>query len=683
MKVCSDCLRCYEDSAVSCVEEDHTLIEARVGGCQITDDYRLESLIEINDISETYSATNGILEQAYFVKIINQNLIGDKPDLQARFLTEARCAVAVKHPNTVRVYDSGTLPDGALYVVTEPADGQTLREFLDGVSIPEIAVINIVRQAAEGLEAIHAADIVHRNVNPENIILVPDAENNLLVKVQNIDFGGIKQQFRLSGVSDSEQTLGDLRYFSPEQCRAADEIDTLTDVYGLGITLYEMIAGQPPFDAPLAAQIIDKQISQSPPPIKISNFNIRALLTHTLMCALQKTKVGRLKSVNAFARQLRHIEQLMSHLVLPSMPQMTAENSPAKISANHASRAAENEETNISPNQLQPDTETVAAVQIKNSASVVPVVNSFLREDSATVSPLIESAPDVQIIQDFTGESKKNDALPATEQARNGQQTLADVALRDDEIKSEKSSAAKPPIEQLFVDDEEFTSGELDASKVNSAAQAEEMQAPAEAENLFDSEIAVPRIHIPNRTIFIGGAIAALFIVAILISAVLDDKFQSSPDPQTAVASGSSAAPAEKLLPKSEEPVVLNVETAFGEEPKKQPVSDEVVAADISDLPSSKTFDLRERRQLAAEKISTEKISTVTAKPSLPAQPRKEVSAAKEKPDAPTVKEKSPNKTTTIQKPFPDVKIVVGKQTPSPAKTDVLSRPRIFNKKGN
>ena len=683
MKVCSDCLQCYEDSAISCAEKDHNLIAVRAGVCQINDQYCLEYLIEISDISETYGATNSISKQPCAVKIINSNLTGNQQNLQTKFLTEARFAAAVNHPNAVRIYDSGALPDGTLYVVSEPVDGQTLREFLNNASIPEIAVINIIRQTAEGLEAIHTAEVVHRNVNPENIILVSDAENNLQVKIQNIDFGGIKQRFRLSGIADTEQTRADLRYFSPEQCRTDDEIDALTDVYGLGITLYEMLAGQPPFDAPQAAKIIDKQISEPPPSIKISNFNIRALLTHTLMSALQKTRIGRLKSVNAFARQLRHIEQLTSHLILPSIPQTATESLPAILPEKQAAQATENEK-DASRNDIQADTESIAAVQIKNPSPVVAVASFSFPQEPATVSTFIEDESGIQTSRNFAVEAAESNLLPAAVPERNErEESAAILPEEEDEIKSARLSDANSQSEQLFIDDEEFdddefADGEYESSEIIPAAGIKENQRPAAAEDLFDSENVAPRIRISNRGMFIGGAAAVLFLAVILTTAILDENIQSSAASQTDVSSVAPSAPIEKPVPKPEEPAVSNVATALNEESKNQPASDETAPADVSELPNSKTFNVKESRPIVAEKSST-----ALAKPGAKNSALKEVSAAKEKSGAATAKEPPANKTVTTQKPFPDIKIIVGKQTPKPAKTDVLSRPRIFDKKGN
>jgi serine/threonine protein kinase len=313
MKVCSVCQRCYDDSVLSCSEENHpALTAARAGTSESIANYRLEFLYESSHSGDTYRAVNTILNKPYLMKILAPALFDAKSKKQ--FLAEAQSLAAIIHPNVARVFESGSLADGSVYVVTEYFSAQTLRECLTNVGAPsEVTALTIVRQAAEGLEALHEVGVMHRNIRPENIILTADAENHFLIKLQNIDFGGIGQKIV---ISEPELNLAGLRYFSPEQC-GGKSADAQTDVYGLGVVLYETLAGKVPFDAPYADALIAKQINEPPPPVKINSFDLRMLLTHTLTDALQKTTRTRLKTASAFARRIRHIEQLATHSPTP------------------------------------------------------------------------------------------------------------------------------------------------------------------------------------------------------------------------------------------------------------------------------------------------------------------------------------------------------------------------------
>src|SRR5687768_11291158 len=143
MKVCSVCLRCYDDSARSCSEENHyVLTDARAGSREVIPNYRLDLLEDISATSETYRAANTILNKSYLIKILAPESFDEAA--KKRFLAEAQSLAAIIHPNVARVFESGTLADGSLYVVTEYFTAQTLRECLINVGAPsEVTALTI------------------------------------------------------------------------------------------------------------------------------------------------------------------------------------------------------------------------------------------------------------------------------------------------------------------------------------------------------------------------------------------------------------------------------------------------------------------------------------------------------------------------------------------------------------
>jgi serine/threonine-protein kinase len=573
MKICSACRRCYEDTVLSCIEENHdSLIEARSGSREIISNYRLEFLLECDAVSETYAATNVLLNETCAVTIIDGNLTGIAPQLlREQFQNEARTAAAIEHPNVVRVYESGVLESSEFYVVTEFVEGRTLREYLNSAdSASEKDAVIIARQTAEGLEAAHKAGVQHRNLNLTNIILTSSLENDLLVKIQNFDFGNVRQAAACS-ISDSESHRSWLQYSSPEQC-AVQTTDARTDIYSLGVVLYEMLAGRPPFDAPDAAELIRQQINEQPPPVKISNFDIRALLTHTLMQALQKNPARRIQPANAFARQLRHIEQLVVRSPVP-IPAQVFE----RISA---------------PNAIHS-----SAPMLQNNAFTAKFDNSPLEETRLSVQETAEAAAAnlaeaerFALLRDGTQEeSIIENVSPVLPGMSFVERTNAVVF----QSVSELDSAECMQVENV-PSEREINHAEEDFDYVNFAPQPFRFK----GESVFDASESEPEISpaagiegtparpitvnsspsrstghglwqtmMLNRPILAGASLAALLVSAI-VGLLLNEKFQYyDPQPPNASAPVQESA----ILPKLEEvTLTASTDTAITEESKTE-----------------------------------------------------------------------------------------------------------------
>ncbi|PYS88199.1 MAG: hypothetical protein DMF62_10455 [Acidobacteria bacterium] len=313
MKICSSCRRCFDEAAEFCVEPDHPPLSEIIGrNCDSIGGYSLERLIGSGVKGEVYRARQ--IETGTPCRISIVKVDETRHD---RFLGEARTAASLYHPNIADVYEAGSLESGDVFAVMEEPDGQSVRELLNNVGVPQLlTTIQVVRQAAETLHAIHQTGIIHRAVRPENIILTTDAEQRLLVRIKNLDLGGAVQHSITSNKFLIDTAIDAIRYFAPEQC-VGDDATVQSDVYGLGIVFYEMLAGSPPFDAESAVGLIQQHRQQRPADVEINSFDLRMLITHSLSTALQKEPDKRQTSANAFARQLRHIEQLATHSPTP------------------------------------------------------------------------------------------------------------------------------------------------------------------------------------------------------------------------------------------------------------------------------------------------------------------------------------------------------------------------------
>ncbi len=329
MKICSVCQRCYEDAALDCEENHGSLVAARSGTREIIANYRLDFLLERDATGETYQATRSGFDQPFIIKIISSNSLSGA-ERREKIQSETRAAADINHLNIARVYESGSTGDGEFYTVTEPISGQTLRECLRKVGVfPEAEAVMIARHAAEALAAAHSGGIVHRAISPANIIIAQDGQK-LAVKLQNFDFGGIEQQSTVAGFSDGKPPIDALRYLSPEQC-AGQSADARSDIYSLAIVLYEMLCGRSPFGAPTTAAIADRRINEQP--LEQLGFDTRALLKHILQQSLQKRPEARPQTAGNFARQLRHIEQLLG------LPVMTSHEAAKSSSVNESTAA--------------------------------------------------------------------------------------------------------------------------------------------------------------------------------------------------------------------------------------------------------------------------------------------------------------------------------------------------------
>ncbi|HEX6127247.1 MAG TPA: protein kinase [Pyrinomonadaceae bacterium] len=287
------------------------LCSLREGSPEMVSGYQIESLVEKGVNSATYGARQLASGGSCLIRILTA---GDNTE---DFLHEAKLASTFFHPNVVDVYDAGTLDDGEVFVVSEMPRGRTLRDFLNEGGVPKLLTsIEIVRQTAEALHAIHLAGFNHGAVSPENIILTEDPDGGLLVRLRNLDFGRAIERSITGNKFIVETVLGALRYFAPEQC-GAEATNAQTDVYSLGVVFYELLAGAPPFDAATATALIHKHKNQPPPDVRIDDFHLRMLVTHSLTESLQKPARLRQPTANAFARQLRHIEQLATHVSTP------------------------------------------------------------------------------------------------------------------------------------------------------------------------------------------------------------------------------------------------------------------------------------------------------------------------------------------------------------------------------
>lgn len=231
--------------------------------------YKLLRKIGEGGMGAVYEALQETIERRVAIKILQPGYARDA-DITKRFFNEARAVNRIDHPSLVQIHEHGHLPEGTAYIVMEFLKGETLAQRMRqlGGRVPEQLAIQIAWQVATALTAAHDKAIVHRDLKPANLMLVPDPLGPGGERVKVLDFGIAKLVAEAhQGRTAGSLVMGTPTYMSPEQCRGAGAVDEKTDVYSLGIILFEMLVGRPPFVAAGAGELLGMQLFQPVPSI--------------------------------------------------------------------------------------------------------------------------------------------------------------------------------------------------------------------------------------------------------------------------------------------------------------------------------------------------------------------------------------------------------------------------------
>ncbi|XXX77652.1 protein kinase [Sorangium sp. So ce134] len=258
--------------------------------------YQILRTIGSGGIGHVFAAVHRHMGQEVALKVLSLESAGD-PRLVARFIQESRALAQLQHPGIVRVRHFDKLDDGTAYLAMERVDGITLRAWIqqqDG-PVPIEAALAICRQIADAMVEVHAKNIVHRDLKPENVLLVQDAAAPLGLQPKVVDFGIAKVPPPASDArSDTHvqtaahDVLGSSAYMAPEQCTRALEVTDRADVYALGVVLFELIAGKPPFDATDDVELLYHHVRTSPPRLRDRVANVPASLSTFVSSMLAK-----------------------------------------------------------------------------------------------------------------------------------------------------------------------------------------------------------------------------------------------------------------------------------------------------------------------------------------------------------------------------------------------------------
>ncbi len=263
--------------------------------------YYLESKLGVGGMGTVYRARRLLIGDTVAVKVLHSDQVAD-PQAVERFRREAQTAARLKHPNVVTVYDFGVSREGLNYLVMELAEGESLGHLIKRQgTLSETDAAEVVRQVCAALDEAHRQGVVHRDIKPENI-LVQTIPGGLQVKV--LDFGiAALRDTTTSRLTQTGAIVGTLHYMSPEHC-LGEELDGRSDIYSLGIVLFEMLTGVVPFDSPTATAIVIQHVNQSPPTLRTLNPNISPAVEAVALHALEKRREARPQTAGEMAREL-------------------------------------------------------------------------------------------------------------------------------------------------------------------------------------------------------------------------------------------------------------------------------------------------------------------------------------------------------------------------------------------
>ena len=259
--------------------------------------YELEELVGSGGMSSVYRALDRLLERNVALKILHPHY-GDDAEYVERFRREARAVAQLSHPNIVTVIDRGEA-DGQQFIVFEYIDGESLKQLVDrNGPLPARRAIELALQVADALAFAHQAGLVHRDVKPQNVLVTEDGEAKVT------DFGIARSLDVEHGVTQTGTVLGTSNYLSPEQARG-QTITPATDVYSLGVVLFELLTGEVPFPGDNFVAVAMKHINEPPPPLLERRPDVPVRLVHAIERALAKDPADRFPTMEAFAAELR------------------------------------------------------------------------------------------------------------------------------------------------------------------------------------------------------------------------------------------------------------------------------------------------------------------------------------------------------------------------------------------
>jgi eukaryotic-like serine/threonine-protein kinase len=310
-------------------------VSLREPGTVLDGKYEIMQRLGSGGMGEVYLVRHLHLQELRVVKILRQDLAAD-PSAQKRFMREARLATQIKHPNVAILYDFSRLEDGSFYMVWEHIEGEDLGDRLRRAGpFPVPLAVQLGIQALRGLEAVHASGVIHRDLSPDNLMLMEDRRGQMNLKIIDLGLARTLEADANFEITQVGMFMGKLQYCSPEQAgmSSGQTLDARSDLYSFALVLYEMITGRPPFDSENQAGFIFKRLSEDPLPLVGRNPRVEVPpeLDRVVRKALERDRERRFPDAAQFIKALERIGQSLSSAETREIPVWTPANpaSPA------------------------------------------------------------------------------------------------------------------------------------------------------------------------------------------------------------------------------------------------------------------------------------------------------------------------------------------------------------------
>jgi len=299
MKICPACGKEYPNTMTICSVDAAVLQNSSdpLLGQTLAGKYLVEKLIKRGGMGAIYQGKHVLMDKTVAIKVLRPALAVDD-DVVARFSREAKAASRISHPHAVSVTDFGESENGIVFLVMEYLEGRTLKEIIRSEgAMPLTRVVEIIRQVTGALEAAHGQCVVHRDLKSDNI-MVSQTNGGDWAKV--LDFGIAKIQ-QPASVKDADLTapnlvIGTPQYMSPEQCSQTQPPDARSDIYSLGVIIYEMLAGRVPFTGESATMIMMQHVQDAPPSVLATRPDLPPAVDGVITRALAKVPADRFQT---------------------------------------------------------------------------------------------------------------------------------------------------------------------------------------------------------------------------------------------------------------------------------------------------------------------------------------------------------------------------------------------------